>query len=49
MLLPRLNLNRTTFFLCDIQEKLVPTIKEASKIISVADRLVFLLLDGLGG
>lgn len=39
-MLPRLNLKSTAFFLCDIQEKLIPTIKEASKVITVADRMV---------
>ena len=40
MLLPRLNISRTAFFLCDIQEKLIPTINEAVKVLSVADRMV---------
>jgi hypothetical protein len=43
-MLPRFNISRTAFLLCDIQEKLLPTIQEAGKVVQVAKKMVMLLV-----
>lgn len=44
-MISKLRPSRTVFFLCDIQEKLIPAIKEGNKIINVANRMVNISID----